>query len=202
MDGTTSSYTAMIQRGGKLQPHAAATDEEDDDDNNGPVPGPKSLSSIELACSCGKFSTFYLSVFHTHCSLLSAQGYPCRAKALANHIGEPQFIDLLQRFLYEQVNPNLATSPEDILLNECPSFVGKISIFHSAIACFYMPSDLCSTGGMYYECIHSNPNWHREYACYDTMFVETNSELDGMPDMAIGYACLFFSFKFRGKQYS
>ena len=96
MNGTTSSYTAMIQRGGKLQPHAAATDkEDDDDDNNGPVPGPKSLSSIELAHSHSKFSTFYSSVFHTHCPPLSAQGYPCRAEAFANHIGEPQFMDLL-----------------------------------------------------------------------------------------------------------
>lgn len=34
------------------------------------------------------------------------------------------------------------------------------------------------------------------------MFVEINSELDGMPGMAIGCAHLFFSFKFRGKQYS
>ncbi|KAI0004449.1 hypothetical protein BJV74DRAFT_875685 [Russula compacta] len=93
-------------------------------------------------------------------------------------------------FLYEQVNLNSATSPEDVLLNECPSFVGKISVFHSAIAHFYAPSDLCSAGGMYCEHIYSNPNWCREYAHYDTMFVETNSELDGMPGMAIGSAHL------------
>ncbi|KAH9997156.1 hypothetical protein BJV74DRAFT_877357 [Russula compacta] len=184
MDGTTSSYTAMIQRGEKPQPRTAAADEEeDDDDDNGPVPGPKSLSSIELARS-------------------PARGYPCRAEALANHIGEPRFVELLQRFLYEQVNPNMATLPEDVPLNECPSFVGSISVFHSAIARFYAPSDLCGAGGMYCERIRSNPNWRREYAHYDTMFVETNSELDGMPGMAIGRAHLFFSFKFRGKQYS
>ncbi|KAH9979150.1 hypothetical protein BJV74DRAFT_900472 [Russula compacta] len=173
MDGTTSLYTAMIQRGEKPQPRTAAADEEEDDDDNGPVPGPN-----------------------------PAQGYPCRAEALANHIGEPQFVELLQRFLYEQVNPNTATLPEDVPLNECPSFVGSISVFHSAIARFYAPSDLCGAGGMYHERIHSNPNWRREYACYDTMFVETNSELDGMPGMAIGRAHLFFLFKFRGKQYS
>jgi hypothetical protein len=96
----------------------------------------------------------------------------------------------------------MATLPEDVLLNECPSFVGNISVFHSAIARFYAPSDLCGAGGMYHECIRSNPNWRGEYARYDTMFVETNAELDSMPGMAIGRARLFFSFKFRGKQYS
>ncbi|KAH9968467.1 hypothetical protein BJV74DRAFT_909870 [Russula compacta] len=159
MDGTTSL-------GEKPQPRMAAMDDkEDDDDDNDPVPGLKSLSSIELACS--------------------------PAEALANHIREPQF-----------VNPDMATLPEDVSLNECPSFVGNISVFHSAIAHFYAPSDLCGAGGMYHECIHSNPNWCGEYACYNTMFVETNSALDSMPGMAIGHAHLFFSFKFRGKQYS
>jgi hypothetical protein len=56
MDGTTSSYTAMIQRGEQPQPRTALADEDDDtDDNDGPQPGPKSLSSVELACSPGMF---------------------------------------------------------------------------------------------------------------------------------------------------
>ncbi|KAI0246101.1 hypothetical protein BJV78DRAFT_1135903, partial [Lactifluus subvellereus] len=77
-----------------------------------------------------------------------------------------------------------------------------ISVFHSAISRFYAPSDLCGAGGMYRKRICSNPNWCGEYACYDTMFVETNVGLDGMPGMAIGCARLFFSFKAWGKVYS
>jgi len=50
MDGTTASYTGMIQHGG--QPQSRATlkaDDTDEGDDSGPVAGPKSLSSVELA---------------------------------------------------------------------------------------------------------------------------------------------------------
>ena len=84
-------------------------------------------------------------------------------------------MELLRRFLYEQINPNTAAASADILLDACPSFVGAISVFNSAIARFYAPSNLCGASGMYHEHIHSNPNWRREYARYDMMFVETGS---------------------------
>jgi hypothetical protein len=48
MDGTTSSFTAAIQRGEKPRPRTA-TEASEEDDDNGPSPGPKCLSSIELA---------------------------------------------------------------------------------------------------------------------------------------------------------
>jgi hypothetical protein len=131
--------------------------------------------------------------------MLSARGYPSTAEALATHIQEPRFVELLRRFVYEQVN---GASSADVPLDDCPSFVGAISIFHSAIARFYAPSDLCGAGGMYRERIRSNPNWHGEYARYDTMFVVLDAELDSMPGMAIGRARLLFSFKFRNKVYS
>jgi hypothetical protein len=54
MDGTTSSYTAMIQRGEQPQPRIASAGRDDNDnDDNGPEPGPKSLSSVELARTPG-----------------------------------------------------------------------------------------------------------------------------------------------------
>jgi hypothetical protein len=133
--------------------------------------------------------------------MLLARGYPHAAEALGNHIQEPRFVELLRRFLYEQVNPNTGASSADVSLDRCPSFIGNISVFHSAVARFYAPSDLCGAGGMYRERIRSNPRWRGEYARYDTMFVETNAELKGMPGMAIGRARLLFSFKFWGKVY-
>ena len=54
MDGTTASYTAMILRGGQPQPRTVvANNGGDDDDNGGPMPGPRSLSSVELADTPG-----------------------------------------------------------------------------------------------------------------------------------------------------
>jgi hypothetical protein len=110
-------------------------------------------------------------------------------------------VELLRRFLYELVNPNPGASSADVPLDRCPSLFRNISIFHSAVARFYAPSNLCEAGGMYRERIRSNPNWRGEYARYDTVFVETNAELEGMPGMAIGRVRLLFSFKFRGEVY-
>jgi hypothetical protein len=79
--------------------------------------------------------------------------------------------------------------------------MGSIHVYHSAIARFYAPSDLCGAGGMLRERIRANPNWRGEYARYDTMFVETNADLDGMRGMVICRALLFFSFTFDDSYY-
>ena len=50
MDGTMLSYTEMSLRGEQPQVQAAMVDADDD---NGLEPGPKALSSIELAHSSG-----------------------------------------------------------------------------------------------------------------------------------------------------
>jgi hypothetical protein len=86
-------------------------------------------------------------------------------------------------------------------IEDCPYFSSRISVYHSAVAWFYAPSDLCGAGGMYQEQIQSNPNWRGEYARYDTMFVETDAALHGMEGMAIGHALLLFSFKFENRRY-
>ncbi|KAH9993136.1 hypothetical protein BJV74DRAFT_877811 [Russula compacta] len=137
MDGMTTSYAAMILRGEQPQPRVPAAVDKDEDDDNGPVSGPKSLSSVELAQTT-----------------------------------------TLQRFLYDQIHSNSNISSADIDIEQCPNFTGWIYVYHLAIACFFAPSDLCGTGGMYHECICSNPNWHGEYAHHDTMFILT----DNVPD--------------------
>ena len=131
--------------------------------------------------------------------LISAWGYPQKAEEdLANHIHKPWFVELLGRFLYDQVHPNTAISSANAFLNDkCPLFVGTIFVFHSAVACFYALSNFCGAGGMRHEWIRSNPSWWGMYDCYDTMLVETNAELDGMPGLPIGHTRLLFSFRFR-----
>lgn len=79
-------------------------------------------------------------------------------------------------------------------LDDCPFFEGHISVYHSAIAHFYAPSDLCGTGGMHRERIRSTPLWRGQYARRDTVFIETDPTLPGMPGMDVGRIFLFFSF--------
>ena len=108
---------------------------------------------------------------------------------------------VLRRFLWDQLNPDSLRASDEIPLDECPRFEGRINIYHSAVARFYAPSDLCGTGGMYRERIRSNPNWRREYSRYDTVFVETDAELPGMLGMVVARVLLFFSFTFRDQHY-
>lgn len=134
-------------------------------------------------------------------SFIVARGYLHDVDGLAQIINQPRFPEVLRRFLWDQVNPDSSRSPHDVPLDECPRFGGHITVYHSAIACFYAPSDLCGTGGMYRERIRSTPDWRGEYPRYDTVFVETNTELPGMRGMVVARVLLFFSFSFRGQNY-
>ena len=129
-----------------------------------------------------------------------ARGYPKSVNALAAFIEQPQLPELLRRFLYDQSNPNAAIPSDQVLLEHCPVFQGRISVFHSAVACFFAPSDLCGTGGMHQERIRSNPNWRGEYPRYDTVFVETDANHGGMRGMVIGRVRLLFSFMYNGQR--
>jgi len=120
---------------------------------------------------------------------------------LSAYIEQPRFPELLQRFLYDQLNPGAAISSDDIPLDQCPVFNSRISVYHSAVARFFAPSDLCGAGGMYQERIRSNPNWREEYARYDTVFIEADAGQGGMGGMVIGRVQLFFSFSLNGTRY-
>ncbi|KAJ6609901.1 hypothetical protein B0H10DRAFT_2438356 [Mycena sp. CBHHK59/15] len=180
MSGSTSSYAAMTLRGEKPQPPGAV--EDDDKDDHGAAPGPKTLSSIGLARTLQR-------------------DYPNRLADLTAHIQQPQFPELLRRFLYDQDNPHSEIPSADVPLTDCPYFNDRIAVYHSATARFYAPSDLCGAGGMYREQIRSSPNWHGSYARRDTVFVETDADLPGMQGMVIGRVFLFFSFTYHDTYY-
>ena len=117
------------------------------------------------------------------------------------YINEPCFPELLRQFLYDQINPDAELHSHEVPLAACPDFNGHIAIFHSTVAHFYAPSDLCGIGGMYQERIRSNPSWYGQYARRDTVFVETDANLPGMRGMVIGRVYMFFSFTFQDTYY-
>ncbi|GLB38138.1 hypothetical protein LshimejAT787_0500030 [Lyophyllum shimeji] len=181
MAGSTSSYAAFIHDGGV--PEAPGSDDEDDgdsDDDLGPATGPKVMSSVKLAVT-------------------PERNYPKDLEGLARHIQQPRFPEALRRFLYQQIYPDIPA--DDIVLDDCPRFHGRISVYHSAVARYFSPSDICGVGGMHRERIRSHPNWRGLYPRYDTVFVETDSDTLGMLGMTIGRVLLFFSFSFCGEDY-
>ncbi|KIM38198.1 hypothetical protein M413DRAFT_76253 [Hebeloma cylindrosporum] len=180
MDGSTSSYTAMIHAGGAPVPEPENKEEEglDDDEDLGPSSGPKVLSSIKLAKR-------------------AEPKYPDSLVQLADHIQQPHFPTALRQFIWQQLHPDSDTLAHTVPIADCPDFHGKLKVYHSAIARFYAPSDICGVGGMCHERIRSVPCWRGKQPRRDTVFVETDPDVPGMRGMAIGRVLLFFSFSFR-----
>jgi hypothetical protein len=75
--------------------------------------------------------------------------YPKMLKALVAYITQPQFPMVFHKFLFTQCHPQSEMTPAN--LEEHAPFYRKIYVYHSAVAQFYTPSDLCGTGGMHRE---------------------------------------------------
>jgi hypothetical protein len=78
---------------------------------------------------------------------------------LGEHIGQNNLSLLIHQFLYTQLHPDHTGSPSNISISDCPPFRGRIYVFHSAMAIFYVPSNLLGVGGMYHKTIQSTPYW-------------------------------------------
>ncbi|KIY61449.1 hypothetical protein CYLTODRAFT_447703 [Cylindrobasidium torrendii FP15055 ss-10] len=117
-------------------------------------------------------------------------------QALSEHIGQPQLPKALRQYVFELKYPDHEV-PDN--LNNLPIITGGISMFHSAVAKFYAPSDTCGAGGMYRERIRSTPLWQNEYERRDIVFVVTDADAPRMEGMYIARVLLFFLFVHHGE---
>ena len=76
-----------------------------------------------------------------------------------------------------------------------------MSVFLSAVATYYAPSDPSGIGGMHREHIRATSSWRRGPARYDCAFVNSHPELEGMRGLHVVRVLLFFSFSFKGITY-
>ena len=84
----------------------------------------------------------------------SEQKVPHDLAGLAMHVNRPDLVELTRRFLHDQLYPD-GPSTNEIGLEDCSEIYTKISVFSSAIATFYAPSDESGIRGMRRECIRS-----------------------------------------------
>jgi hypothetical protein len=123
---------------------------------------------------------------------------------LQDELQQPDFIDLLHQFLYNQLHP-LADAhvdlASDILPHQLPEIHGKISVYPSAVATFFAPSDICGIGGMHREHIRALPSWRRGPARYDCILVNTDPSAQGMRGLEVARVWAFLSFKSQGVTY-
>lgn len=103
---------------------------------------------------------------------------------------------LVSTFLSEQLG---TSNPSVIVPDVVP--VKSLSVYHSAIATFYAPSDPSGIGGMRREWIRSTPSWRKGPARRDCCFIEQNSNLKGFRGLFAARSRLFFSFKYLNVSY-
>jgi hypothetical protein len=120
---------------------------------------------------------------------------------IATEIGQPDFSHLIQLMIYDQEHPDSNSDITHISLTALPTFYGKISIYPSAVATFYAPSDICGAGGMRSERIRAVTSWRNGASRFDTVFVSTDPTAEGMRGLDVARVRLFFSFSYEGVLY-
>jgi hypothetical protein len=106
---------------------------------------------------------------------------------------------ITERNLYYMTQQCIATQvgvPIDDL-----SPIGKASVFASAVATFFAPSDPSGIHGMRRERIRSTPSWRDSEPRYDCAFVVEDEDKLGMSGMAVVRVRLFFSVEYEGVHY-
>ncbi|EDR02201.1 uncharacterized protein LACBIDRAFT_309800 [Laccaria bicolor S238N-H82] len=134
-------------------------------------------------------------------ALARTRTYPRRLAELANHIGCPPLVELTRCFLYDQLHTDDGTSSADIPIQQCPYPTSKVSVFHSAVATFYAPSDESGIRGMRTERIRSTPSWRKHGPRRNCVLVVEDQDKPGMRGMSVVRVKLLFSFEYDGKTY-
>ena len=77
---------------------------------------------------------------------------------VAEQIGQPDLVDLIQHFLADQCHSD-SDSDTTSSSSDTPDFYEMIRVSTSTVATFYAPSDISGIGGMQYERIHTVDTW-------------------------------------------
>ncbi|KAG0695647.1 hypothetical protein DFH29DRAFT_984904 [Suillus ampliporus] len=119
--------------------------------------------------------------------------------ALARDLELPNFPTMIQQFLHDQLHI-ATTSPPILTLRQHQLSWAGFSVFSSAAASFYAPSDLSGTGGMWREHIRATTSWRGGPARNDCIFVSMNDEVNcGLDGLAIARVLRFLGFKYQTK---
>jgi hypothetical protein len=124
-------------------------DKDDNDDDGDDVDDPTVEAHVALAkvprkyCMSISASEVYLWTFIVYNSI--------HPEAIAAEIEQPDFIDLIQQFIYDQQHPDHASeSSSDVSAPVLPKFYGKIAVYSSAVATFHAPSDISGVASWWY----------------------------------------------------
>lgn len=106
-------------------------------------------------------------------------------------------MNALNQFAYNKEHPDspINSDAEENIQARVPELLTRISVFHSATAIFFAPSDISGVGGMRKEVIRATPLWRGGSPRYDCVYVVTDGEMEGFRGLSVARVKLFFSFK-------
>ncbi|TFK91072.1 hypothetical protein K466DRAFT_542342 [Polyporus arcularius HHB13444] len=121
--------------------------------------------------------------------------YARRLEQLVAELEQPDLATHLRRYLYDHLYPELEPAV-DVPLDVCPdiSLRTRLSLYRSARAVFYAPSEAAGVGGMHQEYIRCVPSWYSGPGRYDTVLVQINPDEPGMLGMTVARVRALFSF--------
>ncbi|KAF7366229.1 C2H2-type domain-containing protein [Mycena venus] len=180
LDKLAAARADFVERG-MLPSTFVAPVAEPDDDDGGPTDSVRVEGNVVLART-------------------RERRYPRYSFELAQHIHFPTFPTLLARFLTDQLNSDLYSNDGNDI-DPAELSTTPLSVFHSAIATFYAPSDPSGIRGMRCERIRSTPSWRKHGARRDCAFAVEDQDKPGFRGMSVVRIKLFFSFTHDGVDY-
>ncbi|KAF8813200.1 hypothetical protein BYT27DRAFT_7220575 [Phlegmacium glaucopus] len=176
----------------------------DDEDNDGGPTDEQVMADVKLAQI--KCMSPILILFYVFLTQFLERKYPSALSSLAIYIEEPRFPSLVCEFLHQQLNisgDEASTSEFDLDMpdDDILEMISPISVFHSAVATFYAPSDISGIRGMRHKHIRSTPSWHATGPQRDCVFVVENEDNPGFRGMSVVQVKLLFSFHYKGEEY-
>ncbi|KAJ6527460.1 hypothetical protein B0H19DRAFT_969690 [Mycena capillaripes] len=180
LDKLAAARADFVERG-MLPPTHAPPVVDPDDDDGGPVDTVRVEGNVVLART-------------------RERRYPRFASDLAKYINVPVFPVLLAHFLSDQLHSE-SYSDAGIDIDASDISTTPLSVFHSAVATFYAPSDSSGIRGMRRERIRSTPSWRKHGARRDCAFAVEDQDKPGFRGMSVVRIKLFFSFVHDGVEY-
>ena len=188
-------HNSLLMQEDFLPPEAVASQHEDPEDSE-PVDDKHVDAFVQLAKSHHKYLSQYCGSHIWYYSQCSEHQHARTIAQLADELRMPHLPHLVCAFLHIKTH-----SDNDQPCSTCLYFIRNISVFNSASATFYAPSDLCGKEGMWQEYIWACPNWRNEGPHQDCVIVVTDLDRAGFQGMDVAHIICFFAFSFQGHQY-
>jgi hypothetical protein len=169
---------------------------ENEGDDGGAVEVGHVEAEVHLARTTGAYSIN--EFLPTILTKQTVRGLSRDVDELATALDVPALPELVDEFLLSQ-EPDTASDSSSASAPLPADPVASISVYNSAVATFYAPSDPSGTRGMRRERMRAIPTWRRGKGRYDTIFIANgDGKGSGMQSLLVARARRFFSLRTRG----